>query len=335
MPDSAPQIIPQRLAHNKAHMDKYLAAHGNPPLFPPVESQLETIVVQGLPPGAYNPSLVRFRGKLVMSYRFHETTLKTKLGLAELDEAFHVTSTQTLDCNEEESCEDARLFVFKNELWMNFVVSNWPTFPACQVKHAKLSKPDHWRISDKDLYWISNRQTMEKNHVPLIHDEVLHIVYAQSFPEPDGPQQIIFTPADKREMKNPALRWAYGEMRGGTVPMLFQPSGATVPKLLSFFHSRLDNNPFPVRHRYFIGAVLRRAIPPFDMLFISQRPILRGSEVGGDSARFHHKPNVVFPLGAVPCVPSVPGVPASWLLSVGINDSQAALVKITEQDLQL
>lgn len=329
MPDAKPQIIPQRLAHNKAHLDKYLAAHGNPPLFPPVESQLETIVVQGLPPGAYNPSIARFRDRLVMSYRFHEATLKTKLGLAELDEAFHVTSTQTLDCNEEESCEDAKLFVFKNELWINFVVSNWPTFPASQVKHAKLSKPDHWRISDTDIYWLANRNTMEKNHVPLIHDEVLRIIYHQAWPEADGLHQIVFTSSEKCEMKTPALRWPYGEVRGGTVPLVWKQPGATAPRLLSFFHSRLDNNPPPVRHRYFIGAVVRQqSTSGYLMTAISQRPILRGSEAGGDATRFHHKPNVVFPLGAIEH-------DGGWLLSVGINDSQCALVKIKETDLQL
>ena len=321
------QVVPPRLAHNKPHLDKFMAARGQPPLFPPVAEQLNTHVCQGLPPGSYNPSLVRYRGRLVMSYRFHETTAKTRLGLAELNENLNVISTQTLDLDETESCEDGKLFVFKNELHLNFVVSTWPEFPSSQVKNVMLAKPDHWRISDKDLYWISNRNTMEKNHVPLVHDETLEIIYSQAWPEDGSNWQIIYTPAMHRERKNPALRWPYGEVRGGTVPLRWQMPGRG-PVLISFFHSRLDNALPPVFWRYFVGAVIRKATPEFEMLAISQRPILRGSEAGGDPSRFHHKKNVVFPLGVI-------GNDDGWLLSVGINDSQCALVSVKPEHLNL
>jgi predicted GH43/DUF377 family glycosyl hydrolase len=321
-----PQKLPPRIARNKSELDKYLAANKIASLWPSVDNQLFTYLIKGLPVGSYNPSIIRFRGKLVVTFRYHEgTSLKTKLGIAELDEQFNVTYSQPLELDEEESCEDARLFVLKNELWMNFVVSNWPNFPASQAKVGKLYKPDHWRVSDKDLYWLPDRQTSEKNHVPLPFDEVLHLIYRQNMPQEGDVsdlRQIIYSPYERREMKTPALRWPYGEVRGGTVPLSYGG------KLISFFHSRLDNFMPPTRHCYFIGAILRKAEPPFQMLEISKRPILRGSEVGGDESRFHHKKNVVFPLGAIEHE-------GGWIVSVGINDSQCALVKIKESDLQL
>ena len=71
MPELTKQAIPQRLAHNRALMDKFLKARGIVSQFPPVEQQLESIIVKGLPPGSYNPSIIRHRGKLVMAYSFH------------------------------------------------------------------------------------------------------------------------------------------------------------------------------------------------------------------------------------------------------------------------
>ena len=326
MPENVKQLIPPRIVRNKSALDKYLSDNGIKSLWPAVEQQLFTYTVKGLPAGSYNNSIIRFRGKLVMTYRFHEgKSLKTKLGIAELDENFTVFYSQTLDFDEEESVEDARLYVFKNELWVNFVVSNWPNFPASQVKIAKLYKPDHWRVCDKDLYWLPDRQTSEKNHLPLPFDDVLHIVYKQNIWQDNNPAdlaQIIYSPYEKREMKTPALRWPYGEVRGGTVPLPYKD------KLISFFHSRLDNFMPPTRHCYFVGAILRKADLPFQMLEISKKPIIYGSEVGGDESRFHHKKSVIFPLGAIEHQ-------GGWLLSAGVNDSQCALIKISEKDLNL
>lgn len=325
-PITKPYIAP-RIVRNKTALDKYLAENQIKSLWPAIESQHEAIAIQGLPAGAYNPSIIRFRGRLLMTYRFHETTLKTKLGIAELDEKFQIFYSETLNLDEDEtlSVEDARLFVWKGDLWMNYVVSNWPNFPASQSKLVKLYKPDHWRFSDKEQYWLPDRQTMEKNHVPLVHDEVFQIIYKQSLwqdNDPDDICQVVYSPFEKREMKTPALRWAYGEVRGGTPPL---PYG---DKLISFFHSRLDNEMPPARQRYYMGAILRNPGKPFDMLAISKKPILRGSEIGGDAGRFHFKANVVFPLGAV-------DHNGAWLVSVGQNDSAALLVRIKQEELNL
>ena len=319
--------LPPRIVRNKTALDKYLTDNKIESQFPSIENQLFTHVLKLPHAGAYNVSVIRFRGKLVCTYRFHDITAKTRLAIAELDENFTVYYSEVLSLDEDEalSLEDARLFIWKGELWINFVVSTWPNFPSSQSKICKLYKPDHWRFSDKEQYCLPDRQTMEKNHCPIVHDDVLHICYRHNQPqEGDSSKlaQIIYTPADKREMKTPALRWPYGEIRGGTVPLPY------CGKLISFFHSSLNNEMPPLTHRYYIGAILMKAEPPFQMLAVSKRPILRGSEVGGDKSRFHFKPNVVFPLGSIEHKDG-------WLVSCGQNDSAALLVEIKPENLQL
>jgi len=321
------QFMRPHVAHNAALLKTFLDERGIKSQWPPVTEQAESWVIQNLPAGAYNPSLVRFRSRLVMAFRHHpvEGNARTIIGIAELGEDLKVISVETPDLNEEDhlSLEDPRLFVFKGELWMNYVVSTWPNFPSSQSKNIKLSKPDHWRVSDKDDYWLPDRQTMEKNHLVFVHDEVLHLVWKSNLRDDDDTvNQIIYTPSDKREMKSVAPTWPYGEMHGGTSPLPYDG------KLISFFHSKIMNDMPPTPWRYFVGCVLRRAIPPFDIQAVSKRPILIGSEVGGDETRKHYKRNVVFPAG---CVEHE----GSFILSVGVNDSQCALVKLGAKDLHL
>lgn len=318
--------IPPRITRNKSALEKYLSDNNIESQFPSIENQLFTIPIKNLPLGAFNPSVIRFRDRLVMSYRYHpDEGYKTKLAIAELDENFNVVGNFQLDMGEDDSQEDSRLFVWKGELWCSFVVSQFPHFPASQVKIAKLSKPDKWRVSDKELYYLPDRQTTEKNHLPLVHDDVLNIIYKHNQPQEGNwadLSQIIYSPFEKREMKTPALRWPYGEVRGGTVPLPYEG------RMISFFHSSLDNFPPQNPRCYFVGAVLRKSEPPFQMLAISKRPILRGSEVGGDKSRFHWKSQVIFPLGAIEHE-------GGWLLSCGQNDSASILVKVKPDNLNL
>jgi predicted GH43/DUF377 family glycosyl hydrolase len=326
MPEISTQLIPQRLAHNKREMDKFLTKYNIVAQWSSVEQQAETIVIRDLYSGSYNASIIRFQGKLVISYRFHpDSTAATKLAIAELDEDFRVTSNQVLDLNDESSCEDGRLFEWKGGLWICYVSSTWPIFPASKMVCMKLTKPDHWRASDKFEYWLPDRQTLEKNHVPFPVGDDLHIIYRQNQMQEGNPEdvsQIIYSQEDRREMKTTALRWPYGEMRGGTVPLPYQG------KLIRFFHSSMRNEMPPARQRYYIGAMLMKSEPPFQMLAVSKRPILRGSEVGGDSSRHHFKKNIVFSAGAIEH-------DGGWVISCGCNDSQSLIVKITEKDLNL
>lgn len=143
------------------------------------------------------------------------------------------------------------------------------------------------------------------------------------------PEQIIYEmegAAAVQEYRCPGMRWPWGEPRGGTVPMPYKGL------LLHFFHSGLDYEIAPWRRRYFIGAMLTEANPPFKPLKISNRPVLWGAE--GDSLSLtersgchHFKAKVVFPLGAT----DLGG--GRFLLSAGINDCHCGLFTVNEKDL--
>jgi predicted GH43/DUF377 family glycosyl hydrolase len=99
-------------------------------------------------------------------------------------------------------------------------------------------------------------------------------------------------------------------------------------KLLRFFHSSIDAG---AQRRYFIGACLMNATPPYEVSAIGSRPILYGSEIDDLRVKdrpFHWKANVVIPGGAIEDKDG-------WLLAVGVNDSACAVVRVTEKDLRL
>ena len=311
-------IIPPRIVYNKLLLDSFLAHHKIVSQWPPVVEQAECVIVRGIFSGGYNPSLIRFRGQLVMAYRFRRGTMRSGyLAIAELDERFRVTSNQELAIQDEKrALEDPRLFEFQGGLCLSYVSFALPKFSSAVVKYVELSTPARWRASAPVEHQYMVRGANEKNHVPFPVGDRLHIIYR------GNPRQIIFTAGEPADLVTPALRWPYGEIRGGTTPMAYDG------KLLKFFHSSLRNEMPPLARRYYVGAMLMEPEPPFQMLAVSRRPILRGSEVGGDDTAIHFKKNVVFPAGCV----EKDGV---FHLSIGINDSQSAIAKIKPEDLHL
>jgi len=121
--------------------------------------------------------------------------------------------------------------------------------------------------------------------------------------------------------KSKSPEWDYGDIRGGNI----------IPwkgGLLRVFHSRMDNEMPPHYWRYYVGALLMESKPPFNVISITKKPILVGSEEGGSLDCFHHKPKVVFPLG-------LQAMDGGVLISVGVNDCESVVVKMSEGELKL
>lgn len=320
--------MPPRVQRNKIELDKLLATKGIKSEWPPIWEQLPGMVIQFLPPAAYNPTITRHNGKLILAYRYHpDTTFTSKIGISEMDDRFRVLNNQQLDLNDDSGCEDPRFFNFNGDLWMSYVHSTYPSFPATHVRCCKITKIDKWRASDFFEWHAPDRQTMEKNWLYFQEhgSNSLHLIYKHNVPQ-DGDVnnlcQVVFTPADKREMKTPALRWPYGEIRGGTTPLPYQGN------LITFFHSALFNEMAPVNLRYYLGSAILKAERPFQMLQVSKRPIVRGSEIGGDESKNFFKRNVVFACGAAEH-------DGGWAVSCGINDSAAAIIFVKPENLNL
>lgn len=280
-------------------------------LAPPLRMQAK-VVAFDTPKHAYNPSAISVGGSTILSCRHHPNrSPKTILSL-------YRDQWKPLVCGDEQfSYEDMRLFMFQGKLHGAYVVSTIPTPPiSCLMAYGELVEEQTcWRVKSeyRPKYLGNDFSVMSKNWVFFEQGEKL---YAIQNSEPQ--QTVLELDGDmvRQTHLSNAPRWEWGQIRGGCII----PHGG---RLLRFFHSRTET---PVS-RYYVGAMLMEAAPPFKVLTISKRPILHGSD-WETSPALHHKPRVVFPAGVVKDG-------EYFMLATGINDSACAMVKLSEGELNL
>lgn len=279
-------------------------------LVPPLNQQANIQFANNADFG-YNPSAVEWNGRIYTSYRAHHPrSHKTYL----LVDGKRVEPPEAC---KDMSMEDARLFIRKGALHASYVVSNIPLQPAtCVIAYGELVEGDKaWTIKNHTVPKMAgnNFTGLNKNWVLFENAGKLYAIYSS---EPE--HKVIELDGDKvgNALLSDAPKWRWGSVRGGCMI----PHGETY---LRFFHSRTDK-PTP---RYYIGAMIMANRPPFNILKVGSEPILTGSEWEKREA-FHFKPNVVFPLGVVKHG-------SDFLLSVGVNDSDCAMVRLKEGDLRL
>lgn len=114
---------------------------------------------------------------------------------------------------------------------------------------------------------------------------------------------------------DPGPTWAYGDIRGGTPPVLVDDLYWT------FFHSSL---PWVSRfRRYYMGAIAFDKDPPFTPRYITPEPLLTGSQLDPWAPK---KPLVVFPCGALLRK-------GEWLITYGVNDLKSGWTRIPHADI--
>lgn len=313
-------------AWNEDRHRDWQAKHGPIVMVPMIQDQIKTVIVNrhALLSAAYNPSIIRHDGKLLMAYRWHsQQDFSTALAISEIDEAGNVRNTKQLTVPKGGgSYEDPRFFLFNGEPWLSYVDSTYPTMPPkCVTKYGKLKMDGpQWSLVnvERPPYPDNDMTGMTKNLVFFQHGQTLMCIYQSQ------PEQIIYGDATWR---SPSLHWKWGFCKGGTAPVPYRE------KLLRFFHSTLDNEVPPNRRRYYLGAMLMEPNPPFQQIALSSEPIVRGSEIDAlknmeRAGINHYKPKVIFPGG---CVDTNNG----WIVSAGVNDSQCALITVTEGELKL
>ena len=318
-----------RITHNSDLCTQFIAAHKVSARYPRVTEQVATVPLEKakLVRFGYNPSILADGEGLLMAYRYHDgDTLATKLALAELDFDGKVLSNRTLEVptnGEALSMEDPKLFRWTDEVWIEWVQSTWPNFPVSSV--VKYGRLDGNKIVNIHQPTINFPKAIEKNWVPMPAGEgLMRFIYECE------PEHTILEVIDGNichAHHTPGLSWAYGQIRGGTCPIQFEG------KLLRFFHSGLDNEFGPQRRRYFLGALLMEPEPPFAVVATSKRPIVYGSELdnltGAERAKCpQYKRQVVFPGGAVER-------DGEFWVSVGVNDSACAILRIKPEQLNL
>lgn len=329
-PSTAKMPGGKRLAHNEKLHSEFQVSHGEITLAKAVVDQLPSVIINrhALEPYAYNPTIIQHNDRLLCCYRFHDQRdLSTALSVAQIDLSGNVLRKWPLQLPQAGgSEEDARFFMFKGELHLSYVDSTYPSLPArAVVKYGRLVEDgDVMKLVDiqQVQYGDNDYEHCNKNWIFFEHNnELLCWFTAEELIRVKGSTAL-------QVAKNKLPGWEYGQIRGGTIPVPWKNGS-----LLRFFHSAIDSEIAPYRRRYFIGAMVMRGKHPFDSTIISKHPIITASERDILSAMERsgcgqYKPKVVFPLGCVP-------VEDGWVLSVGINDSHCALVKITETDLNL
>jgi predicted GH43/DUF377 family glycosyl hydrolase len=259
------------------------------------------IDIPSLPQGsvAYNPSVVRHRGRIYLVFRLDRYDLgwatQMQLGLAELDEGFRVVRGPTLlDTRDvpwaNHTSEDPRLLSHEGQLYVIFNAThdgNMSSRRAMRIAHLHVPDGEDPAADDFAVESISElipdrpgyRPWQEKNWTPFSFDQEIHLVYRTNPPhvykipaaqlaQSPQPQEIRVTEVSR--VLQPS-RYDYGEMRGG--------SGAAIDgdlgEYVSFFHARDQNNyGGGNKLHYFIGLYTFAPEPPFEIRHLLPYPIV-------------------------------------------------------------
>jgi len=246
--------------------------------------------------------------------------------MAELDANLKPISTKPINVPTElkdNSHEDARGFLHQNALWLSWTVSQWPVQEHRSIVcYGKLIEgKDSWAVSGHHIpdFGRNSFEASEKNWVFLSRENKLFALYLtyeeQVWLELEGARV-------EEVQKSKALRWPYAEIHGGAI------CDGQNGNLLHFFNSHTAHQDRSL-DRYLIGVAELAGQPPFEMVRISKRPVLAGEEGVNLDKNKHFKGSVVFCCGAMKTGEQ------EWTISIGINDSSCALMKLNPGHLFL
>lgn len=284
------------------------------------ETKQETHTINGLYPGAYNPSIIEHDGNLLVAYRWHPNNDSlSRIGIAELDiQTLKVRRNYPLELPKEIerfSIEDPRFFRFNGALNISYTAASFPMPPfRCVVQYGKIEKSNgQWflRNAIQPKHGKNDFTSMEKNWVFFESSGKMFAAYDQN--------TVLELNGDKvvRTHKSASDTWAHGAVKGGCV---LQRNG----KMIRLFHSRDDSGQKPLYWFYRIGAAIMDSTPPFRITKITPEPIISGDEQFSTSKLW--KPLVVFPSGIV-------GRGDDFLVSYGHNDVECRIAVLKENDL--
>jgi predicted GH43/DUF377 family glycosyl hydrolase len=263
-------------------------------------------------PGAFNPSIIRYQGALLLSFRFipdRKDNMTSYLGLMFLDDDLSPLGEARLInlrrfSQIKSRAEDARLVTVGERLFAVysdntdakitkggfrvFVIEIW-----FEDGEMKLGEPEC--MSD---FEGNNPDLREKNWVPFDCEGQLELAYSIEphlifLPHLDG-SGICETVAKTATTNS----WSYGHIRGGTPAFLLDG------EYLGFFHSSIraatKHSDGKEMMHYFMGAYTFQKESPHKLTAISPRPIVGEGFYSGPQFKGYWKPvRAVFPGGYV------------------------------------
>lgn len=300
---------------------------------------LETkqILIDGYP-NAFNPSIIRYQGRLLLCFRFYEsiTGATDKIGLVWLDDELNpASSAQIIDFRlNDPFCimkrQDPRLVALGESLFI--VYNNVLEFPKDrEIRRMAFAElffdGERFSAGNSDCFVRFEKERIdrsEKNWVPFEYNGELLLAYSLV------PHRIFRPLFGKSECELVAstlgkMKWDWGVLRGGT-PALLNDEG----EFLSFFHCSKSMCTVHSKGRsiphYFMGAYTFSAEPPFELTRMSPMPIIGKNFYHGPAHKTWKPLVVVFPGGYVFDGPNI------WIV-YGRQDHEVWAVKIDKEGL--
>lgn len=256
--------------------------------------------------GAFNPSLVYWKDKILFSFRVRNEHLVStfEIGLVWLDRNFNVMSEpQILKIYENSSTfaqhQDPRLIVYHDKLYILY--SNFIKIEGMVTRRMFMAQvhEDHGTFFIKHPLCLhpfpGATERWEKNWVPFIYDEHLLLAYSLL------PHKILkpLSSGECVQVSNSwsPIDWPWGELRGGT--QAYKEGN----EYLSFFHSSkklasVHSGGKEMMH-YFMGAYTFCAQPPFEITRISKEPIIGKNFYEGPAYNTWKPLRAIFPMGFI------------------------------------
>jgi predicted GH43/DUF377 family glycosyl hydrolase len=291
-------------------------------------------------PHAFNPSIIRWKGRILMSFRVipdRKNSFNTEIGLVFLDEEFRpVGEPQLLSLRDEYSvapcrAEDARLIVLNDKLYAVYDdnTERMISKGGFRVHVAEIYYDSEHFIVDQieclSTFENESKNVREKAWVPFDYRGNLLLAYSIHphrifYPRLDGTGVCDTVACTKSE-----IGWKWGILHGGT-PGFKEKEG-----YLAFFHSSIDmptlhSNGEVISH-YFMGAYLFSHDPPFHIFKISPEPIIGKNFYTGKRYKPYWKPvRCVFPCGYISDDKYI------WI-TYGRDDHETWIVKLDKKGL--
>ncbi len=260
--------------------------------------------------GAFNPSIVRWKDSLLLCFRVRNLQNQSthEIALVFLDDTFnpiskpHIIQMRLPPRQLPTKDQDPRLMIVQDRLII--VYSNILDEPNEKETRRVCISEVQW---DGDYFfidaveWIEKYPGMtklrwEKNWVPFIYKEELHLAYSlipHHIFKPVWGTQSCASVCSSISL----IQWAWGVLRGGTQAFLVDG------EYLSFFHSSINiasvQSLGKVIQHYFMGAYTFSAEPPFAITRMSKEPIVGRKFYNGPAYKTWKPLRVVFPGGFI------------------------------------
>lgn len=216
-----------------------------------------------------------------------------------------------------EQYEDPRVFVYDNKIFVSCVNYTHDKFHLIHQKilvfdenfnHIKNIHPKY-KFNGKTIAENTGKEKnwtffINKNRLFCIYSIDPHVVVEFDW-NGDIKAEYITYPYQKNG-------WVYGICRGGSNPILHDGL------MHSFFHSSIPWG--EGKRRYLMGRYSFETEPPFEIVSISNAPILWGNEIDERILK-NINPLVVFPCGSIVEKDKI-------LVSFGFNDEKTGIIKI-------